>query len=191
MRVRDEAKYEAILKASQKLINEYGLSQTSMSKIAKEAGVSAATIYIYFENKDALLEELYKNIKKKAGLEMTRHIDVNAPVKQGMKEFFFAVYRYYLKNFQDLLLMEQFDNSPVSGKFHKNNQHHENFEKIVTVFEKGIKEGVLKDLPDELVAAFIFYPILKMVKSTVMGNLEESDEILELAFEMSWNSIRS
>jgi AcrR family transcriptional regulator len=52
MRTRDQKKYNAVVKSSIKLTNELGFSGISVSKIAKRANVSPATIYIYFENKE-------------------------------------------------------------------------------------------------------------------------------------------
>ncbi|MDB4867155.1 MAG: TetR family transcriptional regulator [Cohnella sp.] len=43
-----------------------------MSKIAKKAGVSASTIYVYFENKEDMLNKLYLSIKKKMSLNENR-----------------------------------------------------------------------------------------------------------------------
>ncbi|WP_094092917.1 TetR/AcrR family transcriptional regulator [Paenibacillus physcomitrellae] len=40
-------------------MNEIGFAETSISKIAKKAGVSAATIYIYYENKEDMLSKIY------------------------------------------------------------------------------------------------------------------------------------
>ncbi|MFW9978530.1 MAG: TetR/AcrR family transcriptional regulator, partial [Candidatus Thorarchaeota archaeon] len=54
MRTRDQAKYDAIVKASVKLVNDLGFDGISIAKIATEAGVSPATIYIYFKNKEDL-----------------------------------------------------------------------------------------------------------------------------------------
>lgn len=48
---------EHIFKAIERLMAEEGLHNLSMHKIAKEANISAGTIYIYFKSKDELLEK--------------------------------------------------------------------------------------------------------------------------------------
>ena len=65
MRTRDQAKYDAIVKSSIQLINTIGFDGISISKIAKKAKVSPATIYIYFENKEDLFTKLYIDIREK------------------------------------------------------------------------------------------------------------------------------
>ena len=49
--MKDETKKQAITKAVIRLINEVGFANISMSKIAKTTGISAATLYVYYENK--------------------------------------------------------------------------------------------------------------------------------------------
>ena len=55
MRTRDDKKQEALFLATIKVVNEIGFAASSVSKIAKEAGVADGTIYLYFKNKDDIL----------------------------------------------------------------------------------------------------------------------------------------
>ena len=52
-----EDKRTAILDATLRLISKNGFHGTAMSKVAKEAGVSAGIIYHYFDSKDDLFME--------------------------------------------------------------------------------------------------------------------------------------
>lgn len=61
-------KNEQIIEAARKLFNRYGFKKVSMDEIAREAGVTKKTIYMYFSSKEELLryfitEEL-DNMKK-------------------------------------------------------------------------------------------------------------------------------
>jgi AcrR family transcriptional regulator len=58
MRRKDDEKQKNIKEAVIKLILKEGFHGTSISKIAKEAGVSPATVYIYYENKDMMLQDI-------------------------------------------------------------------------------------------------------------------------------------
>ena len=57
-------KRTALLNATLTLVNNHGFHNTPMSKIAKLAGVAPATIYLYFENKQDLVNKLYLEVKK-------------------------------------------------------------------------------------------------------------------------------
>ncbi|MFW6066893.1 MAG: TetR/AcrR family transcriptional regulator [Myxococcota bacterium] len=53
-----EARRQAILDAAERLIGERGLWATTMEDVAAEAELSKGTLYLYFENRDALCAAL-------------------------------------------------------------------------------------------------------------------------------------
>ena len=53
---------EQIFMATDRLMAKEGLTQLSMHKLAKEANVAAGTIYLYFKNKDELLEQFARRV---------------------------------------------------------------------------------------------------------------------------------
>jgi len=57
-------KYHRILEAAVKVFAEQGFYQSTISQIAREAGVADGTIYLYFKNKDDLLVQFF-NYKTK------------------------------------------------------------------------------------------------------------------------------
>jgi AcrR family transcriptional regulator len=54
-RVRTTDKRPEILDAALRRFLHYGLKKTSMLEIARDAGVAVGTLYLYFEDKDALV----------------------------------------------------------------------------------------------------------------------------------------
>src|SRR5205085_889642 len=52
-------KREALLAAALRLIARNGLHDTPTSAVAREAGVAAGTLYLYFPSKEALINALY------------------------------------------------------------------------------------------------------------------------------------
>ena len=60
MRIKDENKQRRIKDAMVRLILREGIDGASVSKIAKEAGVSPATIYVYYDSKEAMLAEAFR-----------------------------------------------------------------------------------------------------------------------------------
>jgi len=58
MRVKTEARREALLAAAKAVFEEVGYEQATMSDIAARVGGSKATLYRYFDSKESLLMEL-------------------------------------------------------------------------------------------------------------------------------------
>lgn len=60
-RERGTDKRERILEAALKVFAERGFYNAKVSQVAREAGVADGTIYLYFDNKDNLLIELFED----------------------------------------------------------------------------------------------------------------------------------
>ncbi|MBO6092338.1 MAG: TetR/AcrR family transcriptional regulator, partial [Oscillospiraceae bacterium] len=64
MRVRDQDKQQRIKEAMVHLILREGIDGTSISKIAREACVSPATIYVYYNSKEDMLAEVFREYSR-------------------------------------------------------------------------------------------------------------------------------
>jgi AcrR family transcriptional regulator len=51
----------AIMDAARNVFTKKGFQQTSMNDIAKEAHIAKGTLYLYFENKESLIESMAQN----------------------------------------------------------------------------------------------------------------------------------
>lgn len=58
-RGKSNDKYHRILEAAVKVFAEQGFFQSTISQIAKTAGVADGTIYLYFKNKDDILTQFF------------------------------------------------------------------------------------------------------------------------------------
>lgn len=63
-RSKSEAKTEAILKGAMKEFLAHGYAATSMDKVAKAAGVSKATVYSHFGEKESLFNAVIQDLVK-------------------------------------------------------------------------------------------------------------------------------
>ena len=65
MRFKDEDKRQRIKDALVRLILRDGIDGVSVSKIAREAGVSPATIYVYYDSKEEMLAEVFREYSRR------------------------------------------------------------------------------------------------------------------------------
>jgi AcrR family transcriptional regulator len=63
-RPRSEDRRNAILSAAARVIASQGLAAAATAVIAKEAGVSNGSVFVYFDTKAALLNDLYLALKE-------------------------------------------------------------------------------------------------------------------------------
>ena len=189
MRIKDELKQEAIIVATILLVNEIGFASSSVSKIAKKANVSPATIYIYYKNKEDLLVSTYIEIKKKMSVALLMGFDDSKPFRDILQNVWKKGFKFVSENQSLYQYSEQFSNSPYSDLVnHKELEKH--FEPIIKVLQKGIEQKVIKDVPFDVLSTFIFYPIMILSNPKMCRTLELNDEIIETSFTLAWDAIK-
>ena len=113
VRVKDNNKRRAICDAAIRLINENGFADTSMSKIAKAANVSPATIYVYFKNKEELLNQIYLFAKEEMSAALLKGVNGSLSAEKAFHIIWHNFYRYAMENSVRFAFTEQFANSPL------------------------------------------------------------------------------
>lgn len=189
MRIKDDIKQEALFEATVKLVNEIGFAASSVAKIAKEASISPATIYIYHKNKEELLVSTYLDIKRDMGKAMAENFDDSLPIRDIIKTLWVKIFTYvstYPAYFQ---YAEQFSNSPYIGLVDKL-EIQGYFAPMIQVIWKGIEQKIIKDVNFDILTAFIFYPIMALSNPRICQDFEASDENIETAFTLAWDAIK-
>lgn len=190
MRIKDENKNEAIFNATISLLSEIGFSEISMSKIAKRAGVSPSTIYVYFENKEDMINKLYISVKKKMATHMIPGIEGITSVKEAFEILMTNLRDFVLNNKEEFLFLEQFSNSPWITKLCPV-ELEETFEPLFILVKTGQEQKILKDLDPKFLLMYCYFPIVQIAKDHFKGILIFDKEILEQAIQLSWDAIKA
>ena len=138
-------KRTAILDATTKLLVERGFHATPMSEIARESGVSAGIIYRYFDNKDDLIRQLYKEVKTRLSRAL---LDAETQKLSGMtmfRQIWLNAFHFYVSHPQDTLLLQQYENSPFVWLSEEDLT--DEFKLLINWGQQATREGVLADLP--------------------------------------------
>jgi AcrR family transcriptional regulator len=189
MRTKDEFKQEAIIKATIKLVNEIGFVASSVSKIAKEANVSPATIYIYYQNKEDLLVSTYVNIKKKLSLSILKDFDDSLPIRDIFKKLWFNTFDYISQHAEYFKFTEQFSNSPFAELVNKE-EVEKSFEPMFEVIQRGIEQKIIKDVNFDILISFMFYPIFTLSNVRLCSGFEKNEKNIKTAFTLAWDAIK-
>jgi AcrR family transcriptional regulator len=81
---------EAILDAARAALVEHGLRRTSLDDIARLAGVSRATLFRRFPNRDALLVTLVAREAQRLIARVDEHVDLTRPPQRRVVDGFLA-----------------------------------------------------------------------------------------------------
>ena len=189
MRIKDQLKLEAIIRATIQLVNEIGFVSSSVSKIAKKANVSPATLYVYFKNKEDLLTSTYIAIKEKMSLALLKEFDDSKPFRDIILNFWKNGFEFVTTNRALYQYAEQFSNSPYYDLVdHKEIEKH--FEPMIKVLQKGIEQKVIKDVPFDILAVYIFYPIMVLSNPKMCRTIELNESVVRTSFNLAWDAIK-
>jgi TetR/AcrR family transcriptional regulator, repressor of fatR-cypB operon len=188
-RPRDESKIEVIYEATLKLVLETGFNGLKMADVAKEAKLATGTLYIYFKNKEVLINELYFHLKKNKTLQMLEVFDVNDSFSVAFKKLWFNYLNISLAEPERMKFIEQFTHTSYLTK--KTKQQGDQLLKPLEDFLlRGMKQGVVKKLPTQLLLSQLMGPIIESVKLHYDQTLKITPVLKEELFKMAWNSIK-
>jgi len=123
---------QSIIRAALKLFAENGVTNTSVSQIAKEADISKGLIYNYFEGKEQLLQKVIQEGMKKMPLDVPPPAS-EEEARQHLKFILDEIYesakadRIFWKFYAELLL-QLIRDEELAGEFE------EEFEQYITLF---------------------------------------------------------
>jgi TetR/AcrR family transcriptional repressor of multidrug resistance operon len=163
MRQRDENKIQGIREKAIEMITNEGLENFGINKLAKAAGVSPATIYIYYKDKDDLITQ----ISVEEGMRMCSAIlddfDADLPFEEGLWIQWKNRAKYALNNQQGASFFDQLRNSTYREKMLKT-IHNEMGKKAGPFVKNAIKRGEIDDTSLEVFWSVAIAPLYSLVR---------------------------
>ena len=194
---------ENIVSAASTLFMERGIAATSMDDIAKAAGYSKATLYVYFENKDEIVGILVLNSMKKLydyiSSALIQHKTTKARydfICRGLVQYQ-EEFPFYFKMVLDKINID-FEGKDYLPEERETYQIGEEInEKIKTFLLSGMEKGDLRNDLDIMPAIFNFWGMLSGIIQ-LAANKEEyikksmglsKIKFLEYGFSLVYHSI--
>src|SRR5688572_8167347 len=168
MRTRDEVKEATIRQKALEMAVKDGFDGLSMQKLAKAAGVSPATIYIYFKDRDDLILQLWLAEVEKMVDATLEGFDSSMSFEEGLRIQWLNRAKFCMDNPMSMHFLEQIKFSPY---------HETCMKKMDNTFLKAMGEFVhnainrkeLVKLPIEVYWSVAFAPLYQLVKMHMSG----------------------
>lgn len=185
-------KREEIIRAALELIAEQGFHGAPMASIAERAGVGAGTIYRYFENKDVLIVELFRELEERIYSALLVGYASEKPIRERFLHLGTKLLRYIIENPLDFRYLEQFHNSPFGAEHRRDKFFGEKEEHDICreLFEDGISRQVMKVLPLPILFALAFGPLLAVARDHILGFIALDDELIARTIEACWDGVK-
>ncbi|GGG98303.1 TetR family transcriptional regulator [Polaribacter pacificus] len=187
---KSEIKRQALVKATQCLVNNNGFHATPMSKIAKMAGVSPATIYLYFENKQDLVNKVYLEVKAAYTQFAFKDYSPKMSVKEGFEVIWKGIATFKLNHLEQAMFLAQCDSTPVIDEASRK-EGIKNLQPLLDLWERGKAEGVIKPACNYLLYAYTINPLSFLLTMQLRGVFTLEEKHIQEAFEAAWDSIKT
>ncbi|RAJ26723.1 TetR family transcriptional regulator [Gelidibacter algens] len=183
-------KRNALIKATIGLVINNGFHATPMSKIAKMAEVSPATIYLYFENKQDLVNKTYIEVKADYTKYAFATFDETMSVEEGFETIWKRIAAFKLKECENAMFLAQCDNAPmIDAPIRQEGIKH--LQPLLDLWERGKTEGIIKPISDYLLYAYTITPLSFLMISQNRGDFKLDETHLEEAYQSAWSSIKT
>ena len=187
MRTKDENKLMAIFEATVRLTAKVGIAGLKMSLIAKEAQISTGTIYLYYKNKQDLLNAVYKNLKSEGIFGVMKRIE-EMPIEMRLFKLWEVAFEYHVTNSDKAIFMEQFALSPMITPENKAMEEG-SMSFLNETLEEAKEKGIVKPIDNDIIMSLIMGFMKQLAVQIANGDLVTSEDIKYLCYSMCWNSI--
>lgn len=189
MRTKNDDKIETILKAALKIVKDKGIVGLSMSALAKKSGLATGTLYIYFKDKESLLETLYKKLKKEKTSQILLGFQENGEFKSTIKLLWLNDLKSRINFPDESNFIDQYNTLILCGDDYEVARE---FKKILfSHFDKGKKIGLIKNLENELILVLMIGAIKSVAQYMISEKIPLQGQYVEEAFNFCWDGIKS
>jgi len=187
-----QEKRDEIVRAALELIAEHGFHAAPMAMIAERAGVGAGTIYRYFENKDVLINELYRELENKMFPCLLEGYEEQQTIRGRFVHLSTALLRYFIDYPLDFRYLEQFFNSPYGAALRREKLlgERKKGDLFCTLLQEGAAQQVVKDLPLTVLAAMAFGPLIYVARDHILGFIALDDQLISRTVEACWDGLK-
>lgn len=187
MRKIDENKKEAITSAVFQLTEQVGLVGLSIGKVAKLAGVSPATIYIYYKDKMDMLSQILISVKDILDDGQEEAILSAANPLDQVRYFLDHLIRQWLKFPQQAIFMRAALESPNEIGQEGLDYSCKKAEPIMDLYNRLISTGKVKKISPDFVinwtAGAIISSLMLHFRANTQPNEAEIQQMIELSID--------
>jgi len=192
MRYKDENKIKALHQAVIDVIMNEGFHNLSVAKIAKQAGVSSATLYIYYKDKKAMLGQVYLEIKAIFDAKLYANFDPDNDDAKGQFETLLNNYANALNLYPEkAMVMGVFNDNPDLIPDDVYQQGMELAQPVKDFYANSLRLQTMRNVSPEILISHTFTPINNIAEIRFRDGKPLSKDDIQTLIEMAWEACKS
>jgi len=159
--VVQEFRIASIQDATMRVIARKGMAAATMQEIAEEAGVAKGTIYLYFRDRDELVEKTFETSMEKLFVQIDEALDRDIAFEDKLRAVMSAQLEFFSHNqefFRLYLSLRMPEGTPAQQRRQQRSCHpryRQRIDKLASVLRSAIARGELREVDVDRLALFI------------------------------------
>ncbi|MBB1313292.1 MULTISPECIES: TetR/AcrR family transcriptional regulator [Aliivibrio] len=182
-------KRRLILESAEQLLATDGFRGLSMQKVANQAGVAAGTIYRYFDDKEALIQEIKLNILQRVACAIQENVCNTDPLKVRFRTMWLNIWYFAISEKNTFLNRNQYESLPTTDLVKFRELEKEMFAQVNQLFVDGLEQGIFKPFNVEILTGLSLETSVCLARRYAQGAFTLTDDDLDSAIEASWDAI--
>ncbi|USJ85794.1 TetR/AcrR family transcriptional regulator [Lactiplantibacillus pentosus] len=191
MKKKDMNKQAKIQDAVAAIILAEGPAGVSTTKVAKRVGIAQSNVYLYFKNKQALIDSVYarETTRILSTTDIARLSDATIDLSTRIRLYVQQVYDYSLAHPDSLTIMQQIkalNGQPMTvlpGVADPNNI-------VVKLLTAAVDAQVIKPLPVSLHMGVVFSTIHTHTTNISQGRYSATQYSFDAIFQLIWDAMK-
>ena len=182
-------KREDILMATLDLIIEEGLQSVTFAKIFKRANVGSGTVYNYFENKEELVNELFKQISMHMSEFIIENYDPTVTLYERFKFYLHRMADFAINYPTELQFIENYCHSPYISEELRSNAF-PSLNEFFSIISEGQKQGIIREMNLMICCQIVSGLIISVIKGFLNNKYPLSEVEIQQTIEACWKAIK-
>jgi len=180
--VVSEFRVQSIQDAAMRVIARKGMAAATMQEIAEEAGVAKGTIYLYFRDRDELVEKTFETAITQLLGKVERALESESTVEQKIRAAIAAKFAFFRENREFFRLYIQLrlpEGDAQQQRRHKRTcepQYRSSVARFAEILQAAMDRGEIRRFDSHRLALFIVEGSNAIVVERVMEETSPSEQ---------------
>src|SRR6056297_109089 len=173
---------EEIFSIAKEIVSKEGIDNLSIRKIAKKIGYSPRNIYQYYENKDAIIEEILKEgyikLIKSISIEPKKDLSMIDQIKFKFENYAKAAFEIP-EIYREIMVNTSTNILKYTGIFQNKNKQ-KGIQQLEMYLDKAVKNKEVKPMNTEEVSLILWSSIVGIILRSIIEKNKDEKKVLNM-----------
>jgi len=173
---------EEIFNTAKEIVSKQGIENLSIRKIAKNIGYSPGNIYQYYQNKEAIVED----ILKEGYIKLIESISIEPEKNLNMLDLIKFKFENYAKAALDIpeiyreIMINSSDNILKYTGIFKNKKKQKRIQQLELYLDKAVENKEIKDINTQEVSLILWSSIVGIILRSIIEKNKDKEIVLDM-----------